>query len=118
MAKEKIPSMVTTHTAAGGQQRFCPVETIMNKGYNLLGDIPIVIFMAASPIGRMGLPVCPGLAVDAVDGEELNFALFDQGPCGMDHSKIFKFEKTAAHRWKYQDWLPRMPVDLQRHFLI
>jgi hypothetical protein len=74
--------------------------------------------MPDSPIGWMNAPIHPALMVDAVNCNQLNLAICNQGLAGAYHTKIFVFEKSASLGRKNDRWFASIPIDLELHLLV
>lgn len=109
--------MIAAHAAAGCEKLALKSAFLTNKRGYFIHEIPVIVEMTASSVSGMAGPIRPGLVVDAVEGEQLNFILSDKGVAGCDHAKIFILVKPAALGWKYYNRFSRGTVYFELHIL-
>ena len=116
--KKKLPRMVAAHAAAGGQQKVLLVLVLVDPGDHFLGDVAVIIFVAAGAVRGVSAGMGPRLAVNAVHGEELEEPFIDEPARGLDHAVVFVIKKAAVHGWENQHGLAAVAVNFQLHILV
>ena len=118
MAKEKVAGVISAHAATGCNDFLRAVGAMLtDKGRDFLGDVTVIVFVAAGAVGGVGFPVGPGLAVDSVDGENLDFSVFDEPRDCVNHAVVFIVVKTFGLGRKDQHGFAVPAINFEFHFV-
>ena len=64
---------------------------------------------SAAALGGLGVPIRPGLVIQAIHGEELDLPGFDPGPDVIEHVEVFEFVEAPALAGEDDDGFAGMP---------
>src|SRR5437764_1359308 len=114
MPESEVDGVIRAEAAAG-RAYAVPCRPVADKRGRLEREVGVERVLAMASVGGMRPPVVPGLLVDAVHAEQLEFAPVDLGTRGMHHSALLVLVKAPARRWENHNGKPGVSEREQFH---